>query len=393
MNILIVSPFSHGVNISPILDIAGQLAGKGHNVHFYTVKTSYIEFKAEDSLEMAEPPGKVHMHYIPNYFLIPSVAFPFLNPLTEYRDLKGIIEDENIDVVHFNYPEHLICLPLLGNLGVPTVLSVNAIPGYNWFYGNRLVDWVGRIYSRHISTRVIRNSDVVVAPSTKLQTTLKDLDLDVQLTTLSSYGGCYGVDTQLFKPVTPKLTEKIRRKYQLPPEAFIIVYAGRFVPIKRIDLLIKSFLSLKKRLENAHLLLVGDGPEKPELLRLAHNHPDIHFLGFLNQEELSRIYGACDVFALLSSGEGNAVGVMEAGASGLPAVVTPVGATPDLIKDGVNGYLTQPRIEEIVDKIILIHEEHPQMAQNARKIAEENFAWDHIIKKHLELYHSLVEGK
>lgn len=386
-----VSPFSHGVNISPILDIAHRVAEKGHKVHFYTVKTSYIEFRADDSLEMARVPDNVHMHYINNYFFIPSVAFPFLNPFTEYRDLRRIIENEDIDVVHFNFPEHLICLPLLGNLGVPTVLSVNAIPGYDWFYGNRLVDWVGKIYSRHISTRIIQNSDVVVAPSSKLQDTLQALDVDVNLTTLSTYGGCYGVDTQLFLPADPELRDKIRNQYQLPPQAFIIVYAGRFVPIKRIDLLIKSFPSLKRKLKNAHLLLVGDGPQKSELEKLAQDDPDITFIGFLNQEELARIYGACDLFALLSSGEGNAVGVMEACASGLPALVSPVGATEDIVKDGVNGYVINPQKEEIVEKIIQIHNHHEYLARRAREVAEENFSWDYIIKKHLELYHSLVE--
>ena len=68
MNILYVSPFSHGVNISPILNIAHLIANEGHKVHFYTVKTSYIEFKGDKSLEMAELPNNVKMHYIKNHF-------------------------------------------------------------------------------------------------------------------------------------------------------------------------------------------------------------------------------------------------------------------------------------------------------------------------------------
>lgn len=393
MNILYVSPFSHGVNISPILEIAHLVAQKDHNVYFYTVKTSYIEFKSDKSLKMATVPSDVHMHYIDNYFLIPSVAFPFLNPFREYRDLKRIIQEEQIDVVHFNFPEHLICLPLLrkSDLGVPAVLTINAIPGYDWFYGNRIVDVVGRIYSRYISTRIIRNADAVVAPSTKLQATLHALDLDLATTILSSYGGCYGVDTQLFKPVEPEERKQIRQKYQLPPQAFIIVYAGRFVPIKRIDLLIKSFPAVKKRLENAHLLLVGDGPQRMELEKLAGDNPDITFKSFIKQEELSLIYGASDMFALLSSGEGNAVGVMEALASGLPSLVSDVGATGDLVKEGQNGYIINPQGEEIVDQIIQIHQNHETMTRKAREIAEENFAWDRIINQHLHLYNSLVE--
>lgn len=395
MNILYVSPFSHGVNVSPILDIAHLVANEGHDVHFYTVKTPYIEFNGNKSLKMAEIPGNVRMHYIKNRYLIPSVAYSFINPVTEYRDLKRIVKENNIDLVHFNFPEHLICLPLLkkSGLGVPTVLSINGVTGYDWFYGNRFIDFVGKIYFKHIASRAIRNADAVITPSSKSEKTLTSMGLNPNLTTLSQYGGCYGIDTELFKPFSCEKKAELRSKYHLPEDAFIITYAGRFVPVKRIDLLIRSFNTLKTRLKNAYLLLVGDGPEKPNLQRLARENPNIQFLNFLNQKLLSELYGASDMFVLLSSGEGNAVGVMEACSSALPSLVSDAGATSNIVKDGRNGFVTDPHEEEIIDNILKINQNHDELSKGARNIALEKFSWDSIVKNHIELYKNLISGE
>ena len=127
------------------------------------------------------------------------------------------------------------------------------------------------------------------------------MGLNPNLTTLSQYGGCYGIDTELFKPFSCEKKAELRSKYHLPEDAFIITYAGRFVPVKRIDLLIRSFNTLKNRLKNAYLLLVGDGPEKPNLQRLARENPNIQFLNFLNQKLLSELYGASDMIPPLTS--------------------------------------------------------------------------------------------
>lgn len=391
MNILYVSPFSHGVNISPILDVAHLIANEGHNVHFYTVKTSYIEFKGDDSLKMAELPDNVHMHYIKNRFIIPSLAYPFINPIKEYMDLKRIIQENDIDLIHFNFPEHLICLPLLKRSGlIPAVLSINGIPGYDWFYNNHYIDLIGKMYSKYISSKIIRNADVIITPSSKSKQTISSLDLNTNLATLSEYEGCYGVDTELFKPFDCEKRREFRFKYNLPQNAFIIIYAGRFVPVKRIDLLIKSFKHLKTKLEDSYLLLVGDGPQKQDLLKLADNNPDIKFINFLDQNSLAELYGASDMFVLLSSGEGNAVGVMEACASGLPTLVSNVGATEDIIKNNVNGFVINPEEEDIINKIIKINEDYEQLSKSARNIAVEKFSWDSIVKNHIKLYNNLV---
>lgn len=392
MNILYVSHFSHGVNVSPILNIAHLLANRGHNVHFYTVKTSYIKFREKD-VKMAEIPKNVHMHYINNYFLIKSVAYPFINPLNEYYDLKNLIKEHNIDLIHFIFPEFLTCLPLLRktSLGVPTVLSINGIPGYDWFYNNRIIDSIGKIYSRFISSRIIKNCDIAIISSSKIKKTLDNLDIDVNLKKVTDYGGYYGVDTDLFKPVDIDEKNRLREKYGLRKGSFIIIYAGRFAKVKRLELIIKSFKKLNYCLQGSFLLLVGDGPTKRELVKLADNRSNIKFMDFVDQKVLSELYNSSDMFILLSGGEGNAVSVMEALSSGLPVLGSNVGAVSDIIRIGLNGHLIEDiNVEKVVDLIVLINRKHEELSKNARIYALKEFSWDSIITKYEKIYTNLI---
>src|SRR5450756_1821062 len=112
MNILFVSPWSHAASISPIMQIATQVADFNNNVHFVTVKKSYIEHKSKKKeVEIASLPDNVAMHYVNNFFPVPSIAYPFVNPIEEYRKLLRIVKINDIDILHFCCPEHLVCLP------------------------------------------------------------------------------------------------------------------------------------------------------------------------------------------------------------------------------------------------------------------------------------------
>lgn len=393
MNILYVSHFSHGVNISPILNIAHLVANNGHNVHFYTVKTSYIKFK-DKNIKLAEIPENVQMHYINNRFLINTLAYPFINPIKEYYDLKRIIKESHIDLVHFIFPEFLTCLPILkkSGLGVPVVLSINGVVGYDWFYGNKFVDFIAKLYFDLISRKIIKKADKVIASSLKVSSTLNTIKLSSNIEKVSSYGGYYGINTELFKPRSNDVKKRLRNKYNLPTNSFIIIYAGRFAPVKRLDYLIKLFKKLKYT-NDVFLLLVGDGPQKNQLIQLAGSDSDILFIDFVDQKIISELYAASDMFILLSSGEGNAVAVMEACSSGLPLIASDVGVISDIIQNGVNGYIVNLDDDEIIEKIEDINNNHDQFSKNARKIALKEFSWGFIINNYIEMYKDMIHGE
>jgi glycosyltransferase involved in cell wall biosynthesis len=119
----------------------------------------------------------------------------------------------------------------------------------------------------------------------------------------------------------------------------VVVSVARLVPEKGLDTLIRATAAVADH--HIVLVLVGDGPEREELGRLARElEVRAVFAGDAAWEKIVEVYVAADVFALLSEREPWAVVVNEAAACGLPLVLSDrVGAAHDLLRDGENGSL------------------------------------------------------
>jgi UDP-GlcNAc:undecaprenyl-phosphate GlcNAc-1-phosphate transferase len=133
---------------------------------------------------------------------------------------------------------------------------------------------------------------------------------------------------------------ELRAKWGLP-DAPTVLFAGRLIQVKGVDVLLRAFAELRKRLGEASLAIVGDGPEKSRLEGLARElgvADGVHFIPFQQRDALVELYACVDVFCLPSRHEPWGVVVNEAAACGLPLVVSDrVGAAPDLVKEGRNG--------------------------------------------------------
>jgi glycosyltransferase involved in cell wall biosynthesis len=146
-----------------------------------------------------------------------------------------------------------------------------------------------------------------------------------------------GIDTDRFR-LAP--TAAVRSEFGIPAGAPIVGTVGRLSEIKCQDLLIRAFARLRTSLPGAHLLLVGDGPLREDLQRLAAElglRGAVHFAGYQARPE--RYLRAMDIFALTSRSEGLPLAVLEAWAAGVPVVASAVGGLPELIDHGRNGLL------------------------------------------------------
>jgi glycosyltransferase involved in cell wall biosynthesis len=112
----------------------------------------------------------------------------------------------------------------------------------------------------------------------------------------------------------------------------LLVFVGRIVPIKRLDLLLRAFAQARESEPRLRLAVVGDGDERPELERQAAGlgvAADVLFLGY--RRELRPLFAAADVAVLSSDNEGTPVSLIEAAAAGLPAVATDVGGVREVV--------------------------------------------------------------
>ncbi len=126
-----------------------------------------------------------------------------------------------------------------------------------------------------------------------------------------------------------------------------VVFVGRLVPIKEIDLLLRALWLVRKRIPGVRAVIVGDGPLRGELEAAAEAlglGDAVEFAG--QRDDVPAILGRSKVFALTSATEGLSLALMEAMAAGLPAVVPDVGDLGDLVRDGENGFLVGERTPE-----------------------------------------------
>jgi glycosyltransferase involved in cell wall biosynthesis len=135
---------------------------------------------------------------------------------------------------------------------------------------------------------------------------------------------------------------EVRKRYQIPTDRPAILYAAKFARRKRpLDLLEAACRLRMKATKPFTLVMVGSGELEQELRTFCKKGSvdNVLFPGFINQSELPRLYGACDIFALPSEHEPWGLAVNEAMCAGLPIVVSQeVGCVGDLVEDGVNGY-------------------------------------------------------
>jgi glycosyltransferase involved in cell wall biosynthesis len=156
----------------------------------------------------------------------------------------------------------------------------------------------------------------------------------------------YEPDYALVSRVSEESLAAVRERFNLNPGRRRIVYSGRLMPFKRVDLLIDAFAAIAPDRPDWDLLIVGDGPERERLAaRLpADLAPRVTWTGFLDdQRAVGAIYRLSDVLVLPSDFEPWAVVINEAAAAGLAIVASDVvGAAAELVRDGVNGHVFPP---------------------------------------------------
>jgi len=179
-----------------------------------------------------------------------------------------------------------------------------------------------------------------------------------------------GVDIEKFKP------GKKQRN--------LIISVGRFTKQKQVDRLILAMDYLK----DYKLLVIGLGPLEPEIRKLCQSRKNCQFLGYKNQDQISKLMSKASFTILPSEFEGLPIAMLEAMSSGVIPVATKVGDIQDVISEGKNGFFlkdNKPRtIAETMKKIN--KRKLARISKTARETIEKNYSWDKISDKYLAAY-------
>lgn len=208
------------------------------------------------------------------------------------------------------------------------------------------------------------------------------------------HGNLRGVDMKYYDPDNPQVREKSAELRQ--EGIFTFIFVGRMVGDKGVNELVEAFRILNNECLDTRLLLVGweaeVNPLRPETEGEISRNPAIEYVGY--QDDVRPWLVASDVLVLPSYREGFPNAVLEAGAMGLPSIVTDINGSNEIIADGVNGLIVPAkdagRLYEAMKKLYGMRDDLPGMGLRARGMVSENFKQSYVRHCLMEYYREIL---
>ncbi|HON65071.1 MAG TPA: glycosyltransferase family 4 protein [Phycisphaerae bacterium] len=302
-----------------------------------------------------------------------------------WRQLRNIITAFEPDVVHARSTGAWFdaAASLAGLKRVRLLLS---------FHGRTTLE-TPNLRRRMIDRWTTRRADSVLTVSHEAASLLREslaIPSD-KLTTIHN-----GVDTSLFAPAEDEAeVASIRHCLQVERHANVVICVANLLPIKGLDLLIRSWRQVQMADPLARLLLVGEGPlrgELEELVRVSRCEKFVRFLGL--REDVPTLLRAADLFVLPSLYEGCSNATLEAMASGLPVLACDVGGMREIVTHNHTGWLIRPGDHEafvhtllgaLLDRCV-----RHRVGTAGRDVAVKRFGVDTWVARHAALYRRLA---
>lgn len=316
-----IYPYNKGGKEKRVYEFSTRLAKSGHSVHLYTMK--WWEQNTNHKIE-----NKVHLHAISNLYPLysgqrRSIQQALLFALSCFKLLQ-----EDFDLIDVDHMPHLILFPLR----IVTLLKRKKMyVTWNEVWGRKYwIEYLGILgnIAYIVELLSVRMADEIIAVSQHTKEKLiNDLGVKQPITVVPN-----GINLDEITRVRPA------------KEKSDIIFAGRLLSHKNVDVLLKAVADLKKKNPSIQAFIVGNGPEKPNLQKLAKKlriGKNVRFFDFLEDHRyLYALMKASRVFVFPSTREGFGIVALEANASGIPVITTTHknNATKDLITPGENGH-------------------------------------------------------
>lgn len=287
-----------------------------------------------------------------NVFRLKSIPAIYDNtlalPIPYSGKIAGMIPDLELDIIHTQHPF------VLGQFGarlarkhkIPLVFTYHTLyeeyAHYIPFNEN-----IVRKMAVILSTAYANKCNLVVVPSEGVKELLRMNGVKTRMENVPT-----GINLSKYDGLDPQV---IRREYNIPPEAKILLYVGRLAKEKNLAFLIEAFKVILEGIPQALLVMVGDGPLRGKLKRLAKRlgiNKHIIFTGTKPRNEIYVYHLAADLFIFASLTETQGLVLYETLAAGTPVVAVEAISTSEVITNGVNGYLVREHPAEFGEKAV-----------------------------------------
>ncbi len=368
MNVGITCYPTYGGSGIVATELGLELANRGHHVHFITYANP-----------IRLDPGIPRIHYheveVSTYplFQYPPYCLALASRMAE------VAESYQLDLLHVHYAiPHSISAMLAKQMLAP----LRRLPFITTLHGTDIT-LVGADRSYFPITRFsIEESDGVTSISEYLRRqTLDVFGVRNEVRVIQNFVNC-----DLYTPDR----EKAQARFYSPEGEKLLMHVSNFRPVKRVQDCVRILAEVLRHTP-AHLVMVGDGPERGPAEHLARElglERHVSFLG--KQSHVERIIPLAHVLLMPSELESFGLAALEAMACGVPPVATRVGGVPELITDGVDGYLES--VGDIaaqaarVTALLTDDELHDRLSGAARRTATDRFCTDRIIPLYERYY-------
>jgi L-malate glycosyltransferase len=354
-----------------------ELAACGHQVHFITYSQPFRLTGREQGIFYHEVP-------VSNY---PLFEYPPYDLALASR-MAEVAEYYELDILHVHYAiphsvSALLARQMLAARG-------RHLPFVTTLHGTDIT-LVGLDRSYLPITRfAIEESDGVTSISQYLrERTVKEFKIKRNIEVIPNFVNC-----DFYVPLSDEDRAQKRARYAASDEK-ILIHLSNFRPVKRVTDAVEVFARVVEKVP-AHLLLVGDGPDRSAAEWIVHKkgiQERVHFLG--KQDSVNELLPLADLMLMPSELESFGLAALEAMACRVPTIATKVGGVPELIEDGVNGRLFPVGdVDAMADaavELLLDSDKLDTMATAARQTAQQRFCASKIIPKYEAYYERVLE--
>ncbi len=347
------------------------LAESGHEIHYLRLQ------RGPRQTEDRPLPPAVHLvRWAGGQKPFRWLAFPRL-----FADFRRVLRTLQPDLVHAG--------PIQTVAAFPALAGFHPLVSMSWGYDlQRDADRSG--FYRALTRFVLRRSDALVADCQAVARRAQAFGFPAERITVFPWG----VDLQHF---APGADDGLRARMGWE-DAFVVLHNRSWEPIYGVDVMARAFVQAARQEPRLRLMLLGSGSLAPLLHRIfqeARLLDRVHFFGQVSQRQLPRYYRAADLYLSASHTDGSSVSLMEALASGLPALVSDIPSNREWVEEGVQGWLfpdgdARALAVKLVEAAHLPATALGQMAQAARARAEAKANWPQNFQRLLDLYRRLL---
>lgn len=230
------------------------------------------------------------------------------------------------------------------------------------------------LVARYATRATLRTARVLIADCQTVVDAAAQFGFDPQRAVIFPWG----IDLQRFQPLTVESALRQQLGWQ---DAFVLLHLRSWEPIYDTETALRAFLALAPSQPLLRLLLPGGGSLAPGIHKLVQDSgfaERVHMPGIVTQDELPGYYAAADLYLSASRSDGSSVSLMEALASGLPALVSDIPANREWVQSGQQGWLFPVSDSAVLaDKIVaaMYDTDLKTIGQRARQRAEERADW------------------